>query len=82
MIDDHDQQYITHMGDTQCLFCEAILHPRCIYHKCSITNEDGELILPRRDHLLCDDESLVIISVGEKEKRVYFQQIKELPWME
>jgi len=81
MIDD-DQSYYTHMGDTQCLFCEALLHPRCVYHKCSISNEDGDLILPRRDHLLCDDDESIIVSVGERDKIMYFQQIKELPWKE
>lgn len=81
MIED-EHEYYTHMGDTQCLFCEGLLHPRCVYHKCAMHNEDGDLIVPRRDHLLCDDESLTIISIGEREKRMYFQQIKELPWKE
>jgi hypothetical protein len=82
MINDDDQAYYTHMGDTQCLFCEALLHPRCVYHKCGIYNEDGNLTFPRVDNLLCDDETSIIISVGDKEKRTYYQQIKELPWKE
>ena len=74
------EEYYTFMGDTQCKFCESFLHPRCVYHKCANLNEDGYPVMPRRDHLLCDDGESIVIVIGEKDRALMFQQIKELPW--
>lgn len=73
--------YITHMGDTQCRYCESILHPRTIYHKCERNvSEEFPFHSPRRDHLLFDGDDSVYIVFGEKENKIIFKQVLELPF--